>query len=152
MRSIPFGRWLLILVGAFTAISPWVFDYGETHMFNDRWPPHAKFHNAQTLLLGTALGLLTLYFCWQSWRDPARSLIAAGLAGALYWVTQAGAILLPNTSLTDPEFAASVPHPLGFSGPQPIVDMIVLAAVLVAYGLERLRLSRRGEWPPVPEG
>jgi hypothetical protein len=151
MKSISTGRLLLTLVGAFTAISPWVFDYGETHMFNDRWPPHAKFHNAQTLLLGTSLGLLTLYFCRQGRRDPARSLHAACLAGSLYWVTQAGSILLPNTSLTDPEFAASVPHPLGFSGPQPIVDVVVLTTVLVAYGLERLRLSRRGEWP-TPHG
>jgi hypothetical protein len=146
MKSIPTGRLLLTLVGAFTAISPWVFDYGETHMFNDRWPSHAKFHNAQTILMGTSLGLLTLYFCWQGHRDPARSLHAACLAGSLYWVTQAVSIFLPNTALTDPEFAANVPHPLGFSGPQPIVDVIVLTTVLVAYGLERLRLSRRGEW------
>jgi hypothetical protein len=146
MKSIPIGRIMLTLVGEFTVISPWVFDYGKTHMFNDRWPPHAKFHNAQTLLLGSSLGLLTLYFCWRGRRDPARSLHAACLAGSLYWLTQAASILLPNTSLTDPEFAANVPHTLGFSGPQPIVDASVITAVLVAYVLERSRLSRRGEW------
>jgi hypothetical protein len=27
---------------------------------NPAWPPHAKFHNAQTILLGLGLGILTV--------------------------------------------------------------------------------------------
>ena len=30
------------------------------HLFNPRWPPHAKFHNAQTMLLGIFFGTLVL--------------------------------------------------------------------------------------------
>ena len=49
-----------------------VFDYGglvadaimppgaKQHLFNPRWPPHAKFHNGQTMLMGIFSGSLSL--------------------------------------------------------------------------------------------
>jgi hypothetical protein len=40
------GRWLLSLMGLFTSGRPWAADYGPTHMFNDRWPLHARFHES----------------------------------------------------------------------------------------------------------
>ncbi|MDQ4128886.1 MAG: hypothetical protein M3151_13220 [Actinomycetota bacterium] len=27
-----------------------------THLFNPRWPPQARFHDARTIILGTLLG------------------------------------------------------------------------------------------------
>lgn len=136
MRAITPGKLILTAVGAFTAVSPWVFDYGETHLFNPRWPPHAKFHNAQTLLMGVALGLATVAYAW---RGPAgeRGVVTAALFASLYWLTQAGAVFLPNTALTDPEFADRVPHPFGLGGPQPVLDAVVLALVGLACLLER---------------
>ncbi|MGV9367501.1 DUF6640 family protein [Amycolatopsis sp. NPDC003731] len=38
-------------------------------MFNPAWPPHAKFHNGQTMSLGLTLGATSL---WQLWRRLAR--------------------------------------------------------------------------------
>ena len=142
MNSLPFGRWLLTLVGVFTSISPWVADFGKTHMYNDRWPPHAKFHNAQTLLLGTLLGLLTLVFTWRRRGLGLDNVKVAVLFASLYWVTQASSGLLPNTALTDPEFLGTTRFPLGLTGPQPFLDLVVLTLVAAAYMLESRRLNR----------
>ncbi len=131
------GRWLLSLVGLFTSISPWAADFGKTHMFNDRWPPHAKFHNAQTLLLGTLLGLLTLFYVWRRRGLAIDNLKAASLLASMYWITQAGSGLLPNTALSDPEFLGTARLPFGLTGPQPFLDVVVLGVIAAAYALER---------------
>jgi hypothetical protein len=49
--KIPIGRWLLSLVALFTIAGPYGADWNETHIYNPNWPPHAKFHNAQTMLV-----------------------------------------------------------------------------------------------------
>jgi hypothetical protein len=142
MNGIRPGRWLLSLVGLFTAIAPWVADFGLTHMYNDRWPPHAKFHNGQTLLLGTLLGLLTLFYTWRRRGFAPDNLGVAAILASLYWITQATAGLLPNTALTDPEFLGSTRFPFGLTGPQPFLDVVVLTIVAVAYALERSWMTR----------
>jgi hypothetical protein len=60
--KFPVGRILISISALAAAIGAYVADWNETHIFNPRWPPHARFHNAQTMLLGTALGLLTIHF------------------------------------------------------------------------------------------
>ncbi len=142
MTAIRPDRWLLTLVGLFTSIGCWVADYGRTHMFNDRWPPHAKFHNAQTLLLGTLLGLLTLFYTWRRKGVGLDNLKAASIFASLYWITQGCSGLLPNTALTDPEFVGSTRLPFGLTGPQPFLDIMVLALIIAGYALERRRMGR----------
>src|SRR5262245_4227608 len=50
------GRWLLSGIAGLTAVSGYLADWNRTHLFNPRWPPHAKFHDAWSILLGTGLG------------------------------------------------------------------------------------------------
>src|ERR1700751_1461256 len=97
------GRVLLALVGATTSIGGYIADWNETHVYNPRWPPHAKFHNAQTLVLGSLLGLVTLYMLWG--RGDLRSAV---LVCSLYWVAMLGSLAYPGTALTDPEFRAKL--------------------------------------------
>jgi MacB-like periplasmic core domain len=52
--------WFVAIVAVLTACLAYVFDWIETHVYNPNWPPHAKFHNAQTLLLGPLLGTVSL--------------------------------------------------------------------------------------------
>ena len=102
----------------------------------------AKFHNAQTLPFGSILGVLTVYHAWKGRGEATGSLDIACLLGSLSWATQAGAGLLPNTALVDPEFAPSSPWPFGLSGPQPIIDAVVLLSVGVAYALGKAGRDR----------
>ena len=94
---------------------PWVFDLQKTHIYNPNWPPHAKFHDGQTLMLSLALALATLYYAWRKKGIAADNFAIALLAAGVYYVTQFLALLVPNTALLDPEFLATTPQPLGLA-------------------------------------
>lgn len=81
------GRILLSIVAAVTSVGTYIADWNETHIYNSTWPPHAKFHNAQTMSMGAALGLTTLYYVWRPVPDPR----TAQLVASLYWVTMLSA-------------------------------------------------------------
>ena len=55
------GKGLLTIVALITGIVPYVADWNETHIYNPKWPPHAKFHNGQTMVMGSLLGLGTQF-------------------------------------------------------------------------------------------
>ena len=61
LTRFPIGKALISATAAATMIGSYLFDFNETHIFNDRWPPHAKFRNAQTMTAGAALSVATLY-------------------------------------------------------------------------------------------
>jgi hypothetical protein len=54
------GKALISLVAVETAVGPFRYDWNETHIYNPHWPPHAKFHNGQTMSLGAALSAAAL--------------------------------------------------------------------------------------------
>jgi hypothetical protein len=106
--------------------------FSASHIFNDRWPPHAKFHTGQTLSMSILLGLASLFFAWRKTSDKKVTLYAAAGLSAIYWVTQATAILYPGTAYYDPEF----PHrfPLGLPG-QAYFKLAFLATIGCAMWL-----------------
>ena len=50
------------------------------------------------------LALLTMLFAWRKTTDQRSAVLATAGFSAAYWVTQATAILYPNTAFYDPEF------------------------------------------------
>ncbi|KAH6848062.1 hypothetical protein B0I37DRAFT_376544 [Chaetomium sp. MPI-CAGE-AT-0009] len=96
-----------------------IADYNHTHIFNPRWPPHAKFHGAQTISLSVLLGLATLYYTWRPSLKAASTppavakqrkqdgLNMAVLTGTIYWLAGLASILYPGTDGIDPEFGPS---------------------------------------------
>lgn len=107
------GKALLTLSAAGSILGPFIADFNETHVLNPRWPPHAKFHNGQTMSMGLGLGLATLFYTWRSMSstsvEMARdSLFTAAVFGSMYWVTGLSAILYPGTLAVDPEFGVSL--------------------------------------------
>jgi hypothetical protein len=56
----------------------------KQHMRNPQWPPHAKFHNGQTMSLGVFLGLLMLWLMWYSGGDQRVQFHLGVIAAALY--------------------------------------------------------------------
>ncbi|WP_299289502.1 DUF6640 family protein [uncultured Mucilaginibacter sp.] len=137
MKSISIGKILITLVAIWATAGSYIFDWNKTHIYNPRWPPHAKFHNAQTMLLGTMIGLLSLYVLWLQKGDKITMLRLSVILASFYWITQAGAILFPGTALIDPEFA----HP-GQLPAQLIVDVVMLVMLGVGYMLEMNRLKQ----------
>lgn len=138
----PYGKLLISLVAAVAAVVPYLVDWNETHIYNQAWPPHAKFHVGHTMLLGTALGLLALYFLWRRSGDPADNLRSGALIAATYWVAQAGAALVPGTAVTDPAFADRIPTVAGLQVNQVVLDLILLTLIAIGYRWQRPRADR----------
>ena len=104
------------------------------HLLNPHWPPHAKFHNAQTMLMGLVSGTLSLTILFGRPPLTLPALLLAAAIAANYFVTMALAPLFPSTAWTDPEFAAGTPRPLGLA-PQQLVSYMLCGLVLIAIML-----------------
>ncbi|MER5968860.1 DUF6640 family protein [Streptomyces sp. NPDC002055] len=130
------GKAILSLVALFTAVSPYVADWNDTHVLNPEWTAHARFHNGQTMAMGTLLGLATLYFVWRRRGDTGSNLRAAiGFAG-LYWVSQAVAILYPGAAYFDPQFDTPDMYIAGIPV-QGVIEIVVLGLIAGAALLSR---------------
>ncbi|MEU6680282.1 DUF6640 family protein [Streptomyces sp. NPDC046853] len=134
MAVITPGRVLLTLSSLSTMCGAYIADWNDTHIYNPNWPPHAKFHNAQTMSLGAALGATGLCALWGRGdsRSQERLNLAAG-AASLYWVTQLSAIAYPGTAFMDPPKKGA---------PQAFLAGTTLALNGLAYALERRRLRK----------
>ena len=126
------GKTLISAVALLAPVGGVAADWNETHVHNPNWPPHAKFHNGQTLAFAVELAALSL---WQLWRPgrPTRSSLRWGtLLAGLYWAAQAPAVLLPGAALTDPEFAGREPRVAGIPANQLTLQALVLWPLLAA--------------------
>jgi hypothetical protein len=56
------GKALILLSNTFCAVGPYWWEWNETHIYNPRWPPHARFHNGHTMSMGLLLGVASTYF------------------------------------------------------------------------------------------
>src|SRR5260370_39712555 len=103
-RTRMVGLLLLTAVNLFQVIGTYAADWSKTHIYDSNWPPHAKFHNAQTMAMAVALAVASLYFAWRKRGDASTNVLAAAIFGAVYWVTQGLANFYPGAASTDPEF------------------------------------------------
>ncbi|KAI1088475.1 hypothetical protein F5B19DRAFT_424741 [Rostrohypoxylon terebratum] len=81
--------------------------FNESHMFNPRWPPHAKFHNVQTISLAVILSIITLYYTWrhaETLKLRREFMFTSAWTGSIYWLAGFISILPPGTMGLDPEF------------------------------------------------
>jgi hypothetical protein len=85
------AKWIVAAIALFNfggyvadAVIPFT---AKQHLDNPHWPPHAKFHNGQTMLIGIGLGLLSLLvlFALRPLTLPM-FFLAAAMAG-LYFVS-----------------------------------------------------------------
>lgn len=136
LKSLRVPAALIILVAVVTLIGPYAADWNKTHIYNPRWPPHAKFHNAQTMLLGTFLALGTLWYVLKSAKDEnykKNNLNVATYLALGYWLTQSTAILFPGAGFTDPEFGP-IPKFIGIPA-QLLFDIPMFILLSIAYYL-----------------
>jgi hypothetical protein len=103
-------------------------------LWNPAWPAHAKFHNAQTMLMGIFAGSLSLYILFACGPLTLRMFLLATAAAAMYWVTLVLAPLFPGTAWYDPEFKDASRRPLGLS-PQQILSYALCGVLAIAIVL-----------------
>lgn len=136
------GKILVSFIAIFTAVSPYLADWNETHIYNPKWTAHAKFHNAQTMIFGALLGLLSLASLWIRKDISAKEKLNQGtLFAALYWLAQMPAILFPGTAFAD-EGGVRMPTVFGFQTNQLIMCLFfVLPILAIGYFIEQKRIS-----------
>ena len=115
MRIPLISRLLFTLSAIGLIVGAHVADLSPSHLFNDRWPPHAKFHTGQTLSMSVLFLLLTIFLAWRKTSDRRGAVLATAGFAATYWITQATAISYPNPGFFDPEFVTPHSFRLGLS-------------------------------------
>ncbi|WP_214609251.1 MULTISPECIES: DUF6640 family protein [Streptomyces] len=142
-RRFTAGRALISLAALTTAVGPYIADWNKTHIYNPTWPPHAKFHNAQTMSTGVALGTLTIYNIWKSNGNAEHNLKNGAAAASMYWLTQISALAYPGTSAANDCEGEETDrgHEKERKFPQAVVALPSLCAVALGYLLERRRLK-----------
>ncbi|CAH0055595.1 unnamed protein product [Clonostachys solani] len=130
------GKCLLTIDAVGLLVGAVIADMDETHQYNPRWPPHAKFHNGQTITLSIMLGALTLYYSWRrtTGRAAAKdSLTTAMICGSIYWLAGLCASLFPEANGLDPEFGGP-----GF--PQAKIFIGFMLCGMIGWALEIMAL------------
>ena len=142
MRMPLISRILFTLSAIGLTVGAHVADLSPSQMFNDRWPPHAKFHTGQTLSMSLLLSFLTIGFAWRRTSDRREAVLATAGFAAAYWVTQATAILYPNTAFYDPEFITANSFQFGL----PIQAYFDLGFLLLITLASWLAMRKAARW------
>jgi hypothetical protein len=132
------ARWIIVLVAAVTAIgglgADWFIPYGaRQHLKNPAWTPHAKFHNAQGILMGFGQGVLAIGLLFLAPLTP-QTIVLAALIASLYWEAIMFSLIFPGTAWVDPEFAEGTPRPFGLY-PQQLIGWVLLVLLILAVSL-----------------
>lgn len=137
------GKLLISLIALFTAVSPYLADWNETHIYNPLWLAHAKFHNAQTMVLGALLGLLALFCLWLRRETSDKQKLNEGaVLAALYWLAQLPAAFFPGIALSDPG-GVKMPVILGIEFNQLTLNItVIFPLLLLGYYLETKSLKQ----------
>jgi hypothetical protein len=100
------GRSLLTLANVITVAAPVAADWNDSHIFNERWPGHARFHGVTALAMTATLSSLSILSIWSSGSDRATARVFAAAVPVAYWAPFFLAPLVPGTAVDDP------PHPV----------------------------------------
>ncbi len=133
--GIEIAKWIVAAIAVFNgggyiadAVIPVT---ARQHQRNPHWPPHAKFHNGQTMLMGIGLGLLSLFLLFGLRPLTLPLFLVATTVAGMYFVSMAFATIFPGTAWVDPEFAEKTPRPLGLYTQQ-LVSYVVCVVLIVA--------------------
>ncbi len=138
MQRMGKGRWVLTSVAALTTVGGFLADWNRTHLFNPDWPPHAKFHDAQSILLGSLSGVSGLYFLRRS-KHPERNLALGALLPSFFWITQGASFAFPGAEGLEAEFPEKVPRVKGVWVNERFASALMLALIAIGYAAERSR-------------
>ena len=129
------AKWLVALVAVWN-FGGYVADAvipvtAKQHLRNPHWPPHAKFHNCQTMVIGILLGLIALCILFASGPLTLHRLLLAAAVSGTYFAAMLFAPAFPGTEWHDPEFARLDPMVFGLPA-QKLVAFIICALLLIA--------------------
>jgi hypothetical protein len=98
------GRSLLTVANVITAAAPLAADWNDSHIFNERWPAHARFHAVTALAMSTTLSTANIWSLWSSGSGQAGARFFAAAVPVAYWAPFFLAPLVPGTAVDDPPY------------------------------------------------
>jgi hypothetical protein len=139
VKRTSLGQGALVSAAALTAAGGFLADWNRTHLFNPDWPPHAKFHDAQSILLGSLLGASGLYFLRRRSKHPERNLALGALLPSFFWISQGASFAFPGAEGLEAEFPEKVPRVKGVWVNERFASALMLALIAIGYAAERSR-------------
>lgn len=133
IRSVP--RILAVLVALATVFGALLADFvipvsAAQHIRNDAWPPHAKFHDAQYIIMSILLGVVALtLLVYRGGGSRSRVRTACAILAAP-WLGLLGAFLFPGTAVEDPQFDNAT-----IAGLHPQVLLAVILLTLLVFAV-----------------
>lgn len=137
------SRVLVGVVAAMTTVGALLVDAvipetARQHMRNPAWPGHAKFHDAQYIVMSAVLGGIALRLLSSPHGDPDHNRVVATALLSVPYVGMYGAAAFPGTALSDEEFGDSPANTVGG------VEVNILSATIFLSVLgTSLALGRR---------
>lgn len=135
------GRKILNVVAGVTAVGGFAADWNRTHLFNPNWPPHARFHDAQTVAMGALLGLGGWRMLNRQGASPQLHTAMGALLPAFFWASMGAAFAFPGAEGLQSEFPQRVPQVRGVWIDERFASAGMLGLIAVGYGLERRGLA-----------
>lgn len=133
------ARVLTAFVGVITVFGALIADAigpaAAQHLFNANWPPHAKFHDAQYIVMSMLIGVIALVLLARTGHDSSTGLLVPAAILSTPWLGMFGALVFPGTSMLDPEFDTPSAYVLGVH-PQILVAAVLLGVLLTAVLLD----------------
>ena len=133
--GIEIAKWIVAAIAVFNgggyvadAVIP---ETARQHQRNPLWPPHAKFHNGQSMLMGIGLGIFSLFILFGLRPLTLTLFLVATSVAGISFVSMAFAPIFPGTAWSDPEFEAKTPRAFDLH-PQQLVSYVVCAILIVA--------------------
>lgn len=96
------GRSLLTCANVITATAPLAADWNDSHIFNERWPAHARFHGVTALAMSSMLSCANIVSLWSGGSGQARVRFFGAAIPVAYWAPFFLAPLVPGTAVDDP--------------------------------------------------
>ena len=131
------GRSLLTLANVITGVAPVAADWNDSHIFNERWPGHARFHGVTALTMTSALASANIGSLWSGRGDPATGRFFAAAVPVAYWAPFFVAPLVRGTTVDDP------PHRVGRIRGVPV--SLIGAAATTATAIAGWLIDRRAD-------
>ncbi|PIQ19840.1 MAG: hypothetical protein COW65_18455 [Cytophagales bacterium CG18_big_fil_WC_8_21_14_2_50_42_9] len=137
MKRNKIGRTILMSAAAFTAIGGFLFDWNKTHLFNPRWTPHAKFHDAMTIMQAALLGTGGFYLLQQKKYNDQKQLLWGAVLPGFFWTAMASSFAFPGAKGLEAEFPDKIKRVGGVPLNEGFASAFMLSTLAFGYMLAR---------------